>query len=69
MAVNMEIGLVHPPVGLNLFVMAGITNMGLGEVVKAALPWLVVLLAFLVIITYVPSISTLMPNMVLGKST
>ena len=57
MVVNMEIGMVTPPVGLNLFVTAGVTGMNLVQVTKAALPWLSVLLVFLVIITYVPQIS------------
>ena len=66
MVVNMEIGMVTPPVGLNLFVAAGITNMSLMDVVRAALPWLSVLLVFLVIITYVPAISLTLPNLLFG---
>ena len=63
MTVNLEIGMVTPPVGLNLFVTAGITGMSIMQVVRAALPWLSVLLVFLVIITYVPQISLLLPNL------
>ncbi len=63
MVVNLEIGMVTPPVGLNLFVTAGITKMSIMEVVRAALPWLSVLLVFLVIITYVPSLSLFLPNL------
>jgi len=63
MVVNLEIGMVTPPVGLNLFVTAGITRMSIGEVVRAALPWSLVLLAFLVIITYVPAITLFLPNL------
>jgi C4-dicarboxylate transporter DctM subunit len=63
MVVNLEIGLVTPPVGLNLFVTAGITKMPIDQVVRAALPWLMVLLVFLVIITYVPQISLWLPRM------
>ena len=62
MVVNLEIGMVTPPVGLNLFVTAGITDMAIGEVVRAALPWLGVLLAFLVVVTYVPQISLWLPG-------
>ncbi len=69
MVVNMEIGLVHPPVGLNLFVMSGVANMTLGDVVKSALPWLVVLLVFLVVVTFVPLLSTTLPDLVLGPAT
>jgi C4-dicarboxylate transporter, DctM subunit len=63
MVVNMEIGMVTPPVGLNLFVTAGITRMPVMQVVRAALPWLSVLLAFLVIVTYVPQLSLWLPGM------
>ena len=68
MVVNMEIGMVTPPVGLNLFVTAGVTGMNLVQVTKAALPWLTVLLVFLVIITYVPIISTGLPDLMFGKA-
>ena len=63
MTVNLEIGMVTPPVGLNLFVTAGITGMSIMQVVRAALPWLMVLLVFLVIVTYVPAISMFLPNL------
>lgn len=63
MVVNLEIGMVTPPIGLNLFVTAGITKMSIGEVVHAALPWLSVLLVFLVIITYVPILTLWLPNL------
>ena len=62
MTVNMEIGLITPPVGLNLFVTAGVAKMNLGEVVRAALPWLGVLVAVLFLITYVPAISLALPG-------
>jgi C4-dicarboxylate transporter DctM subunit len=63
MVVNLEIGMVTPPVGLNLFVTAGITRMSIMQVARAALPWTLVLLAFLIFITYVPSVTLLLPNM------
>ncbi len=63
MVVNLEIGMVTPPIGLNLFVTAGITGMSITEVVRAALPWSLVLLVFLVIVTYVPQISLWLPNL------
>ena len=66
MVVNMEIGMVTPPVGLNLFVTSGITDMTVLSVVRAALPWLGVLFVFLIIITYVPWISLLLPNALFG---
>jgi C4-dicarboxylate transporter DctM subunit len=66
MVVNMEIGMITPPVGLNLFVTSGITGMSILEVVKAALPWLCILLVFLVLVTYVPIISTFLPDLLYG---
>lgn len=63
MTVNMEIGMITPPVGLNLFVTSGITGMPLWDVVKAAMPWLMVLLTFLIIITYIPGISLFLPRL------
>jgi C4-dicarboxylate transporter DctM subunit len=61
MTVNMEIGLITPPVGLNLFVTAGVAKMSVGEVMRAALPWLAMLLAVLMLITYLPAISLSLP--------
>jgi len=55
--------MVTPPIGLNLFVTAGITKMSIGAVVKAALPWLAVLLVFLVMVTYIPAISLTLPDL------
>lgn len=63
MVVNMEIGLITPPVGLNLFVTSAVTGMPLSEVIRAAMPWLMILLAFLMVITYVPSVSMGLPNL------
>jgi C4-dicarboxylate transporter DctM subunit len=62
MAVNMEVGLCHPPVGLNLYVGSGIAKMGITEMTVAVLPWLGAMLLFLVIITYVPEISLWLPQ-------
>lgn len=64
MVVNMEIGMLTPPVGLNLFVTAGITGNSIGWVIKAALPWLCILLFFLVLITYIPQISLFLPELI-----
>ncbi|NCN96413.1 MAG: TRAP transporter large permease subunit [Rhodoferax sp.] len=68
MVVNMEIGMVTPPVGLNLFVTSGVTGMNLVQVTRAALPWLMVLLTFLVMVTYIPAITLTLPDMIFGKS-
>jgi C4-dicarboxylate transporter, DctM subunit len=64
--VNMEIGMLTPPVGLNLFVASGISGLGLGDVVKASLPWFFVLLAGLLIITYIPTLSLWLPQLMFG---
>jgi C4-dicarboxylate transporter DctM subunit len=63
MVVNLEIGMVTPPVGLNLFVTAGVAQMPMEQVIKAAFPWLLILLSVLIIVTYVPIISLFIPNM------
>ena len=65
MTVNMEIGLCHPPVGLNLYVASGIARMGITELTIATLPWLGTMLVFLVIVTYLPELSLWLPR-VLG---
>jgi len=62
MAVNMEVGLCHPPVGLNLYVASGIAKMGITELTVAVLPWLVTMLIFLVMVTYIPHISLWLPH-------
>ncbi|GAB3368884.1 TRAP transporter large permease [Azotobacter armeniacus] len=62
MVVNMEIGLITPPVGLNLFVTSAVTGMPVGHVIRAAMPWLLMLLGFLLIITYVPAVSLALPE-------
>ncbi|MBE7635540.1 TRAP transporter large permease subunit [Sneathiella sp. P13V-1] len=66
MVVNMEIGMITPPVGLNLFVTAGITGRSILWVVKAALPWLGLLLFFLILVTYIPEISLFLPEFLDG---
>lgn len=63
MVVNMEIGLITPPVGLNLFVSSAVTGMPVTKTIKAAMPWLLILLAFLMVITYVPIVSLGLPEL------
>jgi len=63
MVVNMEIGLITPPVGLNLFVTSAVTGMPLTAVIRAALPWLMLLISFLMVITYIPAVSLALPNL------
>jgi len=66
MVVNMEIGMITPPIGLNLFVTSGITGMSLARVVKAAAPFVAVLLVFLILVTYLPGLSTMLPYALMG---
>jgi C4-dicarboxylate transporter, DctM subunit len=63
MTVNMEVGLCHPPVGLNLYVASGIAKMGITELTIAVWPWLLTMLIFLAIVTYVPALSLWLPRM------
>ena len=67
MVVNMEIGLITPPIGLNLFVTSAVTGMPITRTIKAALPWLLILLFFLMLITYIPSISMGLPTLINAK--
>ena len=62
MTVNMEVGMCHPPVGLNLYVASGITKMGITELTIAVWPWLLTMLVFLVLVTYWPAMSTWLPK-------
>ncbi|MCB1972140.1 MAG: TRAP transporter large permease subunit, partial [Geminicoccaceae bacterium] len=55
-----------PPVGLNLFVTSGVAGMPLMRVVRAAMPWLGILFIFLILVTYVPIISTWLPTVMMG---
>jgi len=66
MVVNMEIGMITPPVGLNLFVTAGVAKMSVTNVIRAALPWVAIMFMFLIIVTYVPTVSTWLPNTLMG---
>ena len=61
--VNMEVGMCHPPVGLNLYVASGITKMGITELTIAVWPWLLAMVSFLLLVTYVPSVSLWLPRM------
>src|SRR6266576_1226832 len=62
MTINMEVGLIHPPVGLNLYVASGIARMGLTETTVAFAPWIVVMVLYLLLVTYVPEIATWLPD-------
>jgi C4-dicarboxylate transporter DctM subunit len=62
MVVNMEVGMCHPPVGLNLYVSSGITKMGITELTIAVWPWLLTMLVFLIVVTYWPTLSLWLPR-------
>jgi C4-dicarboxylate transporter DctM subunit len=59
--VNLELGMLTPPLGLNLFVSSGMTGMKLDRVVRATIPFMVSMLAYLLLVTYVPKLSTFLP--------
>ena len=63
MVLNMAIGLVTPPVGINLYTGCGIANISLKDISKAVLPFVVAALVVLVLVTYVPVISTWLPSL------
>ncbi|HVY13906.1 MAG TPA: TRAP transporter large permease [Rhodopila sp.] len=63
---NMEIALVHPPVGLNLYVLSTISDAPIGEVIRGILPFLILLLIVLGIITYFPPLTMWLPQFVYG---
>jgi len=66
MVVNMEIGMITPPVGLNLFVTSGVAGMSMMRVVRAAAPFLAILFVFLIMVTYIPWLSTAIPTALMG---
>jgi C4-dicarboxylate transporter DctM subunit len=67
MVVNMEIGMCTPPVGLNLYVASGIAKMGITELTISVLPWLMTMVGFLLLVTYVPEISLCLPRLLFGQ--
>lgn len=68
MIINMELGLLTPPIGLNLFVLASASGSKVGTVVKGVLPFMAAMFVLLILVTYVPSISTFLPDLVYGIS-
>jgi len=63
----MEIALIHPPVGLNLYVLSTISTAPIGEVIRGILPFLILLLIVLMIITYVPILTLWLPQVIYGS--
>ncbi|WP_299980831.1 TRAP transporter large permease [Desulfobacula sp.] len=66
MVVNMEVALITPPVGLNLFVLSGVANVPLKEVVRGAFPFMLLGLLEIALVTYIPEIVTFLPNLLMG---
>ncbi|MBL9048285.1 MAG: TRAP transporter large permease subunit [Tabrizicola sp.] len=67
MTINMEIALITPPVGLNLYVIAGVAKAPIGEAIRGTTPFLVLLLLLLAAVTYVPALSLWLPGLVYGR--
>ena len=63
--VNMEVGMCHPPVGLNLYVASGITKMGISALTIAVMPWLLTMLGFLMVVTYWPALTLWLPHLLM----
>jgi len=66
MVINIELALLSPPIGLNLFVMANVTGRPVSEVLRGTLPFFGIMLILLMLVTFIPALSTWLPNMVLG---
>jgi C4-dicarboxylate transporter DctM subunit len=67
MTINMEIALITPPVGLNLYVIAGVAKAPIGEAIRGTMPFLILLLLLLAAVTYVPALSLWLPGVVYGR--
>jgi C4-dicarboxylate transporter DctM subunit len=66
LVINMELALMSPPVGLNLFVISNISRIPLAEVLKGTVPFFMIMLGMLFLVTYVPIISTWLPTQLMG---
>ncbi|MEZ5658307.1 MAG: TRAP transporter large permease subunit [Burkholderiaceae bacterium] len=68
MIINIELALLSPPIGLNLFIMANVTRRPVGEVIRGTVPFFMLMLALLMLVTYVPAVTLWLPNLAFGKS-
>ncbi len=66
MVINIELALLSPPIGLNLFVMSNVTGRPVAEVLRGTVPFFLIMLVLLMLVTFVPALSTWLPNLVLG---
>ena len=68
MTINMEIALISPPIGLNLFVLSSVAKQPIGTAIRGIVPFLVMMLILLGVVTYIPEISLFLPDLVYGPS-
>ena len=68
MVINIELALLSPPIGLNLFVMSNVTGRPVSEVVRGTIPFFFIMLGLLLMVTFIPALSTWLPNLILGES-
>lgn len=66
LVINMELALMSPPVGLNLFVISNISKIPLAQVLRGTMPFFVLMVGLLLVVTYIPIISTWLPNLLMG---
>ncbi|HBA35266.1 MAG TPA: TRAP transporter large permease, partial [Gammaproteobacteria bacterium] len=62
--VNMELALITPPIGINLYVLSSISKTSIGHVIKGITPFIFIMVGLVLLITYVPAISMWLPNLV-----
>jgi C4-dicarboxylate transporter DctM subunit len=67
MVINIELALLSPPIGLNLFVMSNVTGRPVSEVLRGTVPFFLIMLCLLMMVTFIPALSTWLPNLVLGQ--
>lgn len=68
MVINIELALLSPPIGLNLFVMSNVTGRPVSEVLRGTIPFFLIMLCLLMMVTFIPALSTWLPGLVMGPS-
>ena len=66
MVINIELALLSPPVGLNLFVMSNVTGRPVAEVLRGTVPFFLLMLVLLLLVTFLPGLTTWLPDRVMG---
>ena len=66
MVINIELALLSPPIGLNLFVLSNVTGRPVGEVLRGTVPFFLIMIVLLLLVTFFPALSTWLPNKVMG---